>query len=155
MNGKPRMKTAFALSIACLALLLSACAPPKAYQADERPAIRVDTSQQPPLIHWTPNNAHILRVYEGTPKQGFGAEGLIWVLNANQTNGLQSPITYGVVPEGGYSPKAAAPLLGGGHYTVSIRRKDPHPNPERSGLSDVLHVYEAQETFTMPRVKLR
>jgi hypothetical protein len=132
-----------------LLVLLAGCTGTRAYQIEERPIVTIDNSQNPPVFHWTPNTAQVVRVYEGTPTGRFSQEGLMWVLRADSDNGLHSPITYGTVPKGGYNPKAARPLLAGSHYTVIVRRKDPNPRAEQSGLSDVLNRYEAREIFAL------
>ncbi len=124
----------------CFIGLLSACQT-HPYDETQQPTLSIGEGLSP-TIRWHPQDAHVLRVYQADSKN---ADGLVWMLAAEASHSLQSPITYGVEPAGARSSFAARPLQAGAEYTVILQRKDSKSTD--SGLSNTLNFYEAQQDF--------
>jgi len=121
--------------------LLSACQL-NPYDESEKPSVQVGGGLTP-MIQWTPQGVQAVRVYQ---EGSTNLEGLMWTLSAQQDNGLLSPITYGVVPPNGHSPRPARPLQAGASYTLVVQRKD--LKSQDAALDNVSHQYETRQNFT-------
>ncbi len=107
------------------------------------PQITVSTGLRP-IISFTPNTAYNLSVYEGSQDgNGFGN---IWTAigGSEFENNLQSPLTYGISPQGSQGQEAP-PLEPGKTYTISIFRKDPQGKGD--GFTNTRHRYVGLKTF--------
>ena len=96
------------------------------------------------MITWTPPDAYELNVYAGEENgNGFG---VLWParMSGGFENSLQSPVTYGVPPQGS-EVRPADPLEPGQTYTVSIFRKDPRGSGD--GFTNTRHRYVGTLTF--------
>ncbi len=136
-------KTRIAI-LAILAILLTGGCGVHFFDKREVPVVSVGTGLRP-TISWTPANAYEVSFYEGTENlNGFD---VIWsVRMAGQfANELQSPITYGIPPQGS-EVREVSPLEVGKTYTVVVFRTDPKGSGD--GFFNTRHRYETAVTFT-------
>lgn len=110
----------------------------------EVPVVKVSSGPRP-TVSWTPDNAYEVNFYEGSENgDGFG---VIWMarMGGGFINELQSPVVYGVPPEGS-EIWDAPPLEAGKTYTVVVFRTDPKGSGD--GFFNTRHRYETVLTFT-------
>lgn len=99
----------------------------------------------PPEIAWTPGDAQIVRVYRGTTAGDGYTPDLVWDVAAGSgSNGLTSPIRYGVPPAGSQA-SAATPLVAGQPYTVWVLRDDTRGSGD--GFTNTRNRYTGTATF--------
>jgi hypothetical protein len=125
---------------ALLLLLLSACQL-NPYDEDQAPSIQIGDGLTP-TINWQPQGAQVVRVYQAN---NTGVDGLMWLISAKQDNGIQAPLTYGVLPPQAQSSHPATPLQVGEKYLVIVQRKD--ANASGNPLANTLNEYGAQQSF--------
>jgi hypothetical protein len=126
-----------------IAFLLGGCGGIHFFDKREVPTISISEGLRP-TISWTPSNAYELNVYEGEEDgNGFG---VLWTakMPGGFANTLQSPVVYGVPPDGS-EVREAPPLERGKTYTVTLFRVDPKGGGD--GFFNTRHRYQAQFTF--------
>ncbi len=95
-----------------------------------------------PTITWRPGGAQAIHIYRGRlPGSDYD---LVWSIRAELRNGIQSPVTYGLLPPGATSDAGPVPLRQGTLYTIVVERVEP---TGASSGSDSLAVFEGRTTF--------
>lgn len=124
-----------------LSLLTAGCL--NRFDSRQVPVITVSEGLHP-VITWTPPDAFELHVYEGA-EDGDGL-GALWTarMGGDFANTLQSPVTYGVPPEGS-EVRPAEPLVRGQTYSVTVFRTDPKGSGD--GFFNTRHRYLGKLTF--------
>ena len=125
------------------AVLPAGCGGFHLYDKGQVPVISVGEGLRP-VISWTPGEAFVLDVYEGSEDgDGFG---VIWTarVGSGYENNLRSPVTYGIPPPGS-DVSEAPPLEPDKTYTVTVFRKD--PKGQGDGFSNTRHRYVGKLTF--------
>ena len=132
------------LFLLSLFVCLSAC-DVNPFDASQQPSVRVE-ARVPPVFSWTPQGARSLQVFEGADVTDALEGDQVWAVYAlDGENGMQSPVTYGRVPEGGEPNVRARDLVPGRPYTVYVRRDDPRGTGD--GFTNTNNEYSDAVTF--------
>ncbi len=129
-----------------LVLVLLASCDVNPFDDAEQPRVRVDVLDGVPVFSWTPQGARSLDVFEGAGVTDALDGARVWsVTAADGENGMRSPVSYGVVPDGGVAGVAAQPLVAGRPYTVYVHRDDPRGTGD--GFTNTNNRYADAKTF--------
>ena len=89
-----------------------------------------------------PNGAQAIHVYRG--RLPGGDYDLMWSVSAQFTNGIQSPVSYGVMPPGATSDAGPAPLQRGAVYTIVVERAE---KIATASGGDSVRIFQGSTTF--------
>lgn len=141
-----------AVPVAMASVLLLACNSDD-FDQSQVPVITVTPLVTLPIvkISWTPEGAHLVRVYKGAQAGTGVGPTLVWSISASSTNSLQSGIEYGTnPPPGGTTEVPAQALILGQPYTVQVSRVD--PTGKNGGFTATGPRYVNTQTFTLATI---
>ncbi|MGB3543936.1 hypothetical protein [Rubrivirga sp.] len=131
--------------LACLSLLFLVGCDVNPFDESQQPSVRVQAGS-PPVFSWVPQGARSVQVFRGANVTDALEGAQVWAVVATDgENGIQSPVTYGVIPEGGENNVSARALEAGQPYTVYVRRDDPRGTGD--GFTNTNNEYSDAATF--------